>query len=243
MNYNSSFFLVGKVWNNALSWEKRKDISQKEPTLFIPKLIEWNISDVVVGNEIVFEEIENGKIQSCKGLESFVKFSKWSIPVVVFDNHNHALYFWLEALKQWVLEEWFELIHIDEHSDLWKNEYTLDKKRIQEEEYVWIFTNNYCNVGNYIVPAIDAGIIWNMIRIENEFELDTHLHYTPHKNSVLNLDLDFFSPEMDFINENKKISFIRNLIPQVRYITIATSPFFINQDIAIQKLKTIFSIL
>ncbi len=80
-----------------------------------------------------------------------------------------------------------------------------------------------------------------MIRIENEFELDEYMTYIPQKNSVLNLDMDFFAPEMNFIDENKKIECIRNLIPQVSYITIATSPFFIDQKLAIQKLKDLFS--
>lgn len=68
-----------------------------------------------------------------------------------------------------------------------------------------------------------------MIRIENEYELDTYMQYIPHKNSVLNLDLDFFAPEMDFIDDEKKLKCIRNLLPKVRCVTIATSPYFIDQ--------------
>jgi hypothetical protein len=64
--------------------------------------------------------------------------------------------------------------------------------------------------------------------------------YNANPNSILNLDLDFFAPEMDFIDEEKKISLIRYLIPQVKCITIATSPFFIDQDLAIGKLRNIF---
>jgi hypothetical protein len=64
--------------------------------------------------------------------------------------------------------------------------------------------------------------------------------YNANSNSILNLDLDFFAPEMDFIDEEKKISLIRYLIPQVKCITIATSPFFIDQGLAIEKLRKIF---
>ncbi len=67
-----------------------------------------------------------------------------------------------------------------------------------------------------------------MIRIENAHEVDEYIHYIPHKNSILNLDLDIFAPELDFIPEQNKITLIKNLIPQVRYVTIATSPFFID---------------
>jgi hypothetical protein len=68
-----------------------------------------------------------------------------------------------------------------------------------------------------------------MIRIENEFEVDAHMNYTPSENSMLNLDLDFFAPEMDFIDEEKKIRCIKNLMKKVRCVTIATSPYFIDQ--------------
>ncbi len=40
-----------------------------------------------------------------------------------------------------------------------------------------------------------------MIRIENEYAIDQYMNYTVPENSILNLDLDFFAPEMDFIEE------------------------------------------
>ncbi len=80
--------------------------------------------------------------------------------ITVFDNHNHALYFWLEAYKNGVIHEKATLIHIDEHSDLWenKNDFNLDRTKA-DLEYSWEFTNMQCNVGNYIVPAIRTGLI------------------------------------------------------------------------------------
>lgn len=80
-----------------------------------------------------------------------------------------------------------------------------------------------------------------MIRIENEYAIDQYMNYTVPENSILNLDLDFFAPEMDFIEEWKKLQCIRNLLPQVQLITIATSPYFIDQARAIEKLKLIFT--
>ena len=68
-----------------------------------------------------------------------------------------------------------------------------------------------------------------MIRIENEYQIDTYMNYIPSENSVLNLDLDIFAPELDHIPEEKKISIIRNLLQRVKYVTIATSPYFIEQ--------------
>jgi hypothetical protein len=49
---------------------------------------------------MVFEEAENGKLKSCFGLENFVNISLPNLPeIVVFDNHNHALFFWCEAIQ------------------------------------------------------------------------------------------------------------------------------------------------
>jgi hypothetical protein len=160
---------------------------------------------------------------------------------IIFDNHNHALYFWIDALRKWIITPGFELIHIDEHSDLWENDYELDlEKAKQNPDYAWDFTNLSCNVGNYILPAIDAGLINNVLRIENEYQIDTYIDYSPLENSVLNLDLDIFNPELDHIPEKKKIQIIRNLIPKVKYVTIATSPYFIDQWKSIQMLQKIF---
>lgn len=79
-----------------------------------------------------------------------------------------------------------------------------------------------------------------MIRIENESQIDAYTCYTPEKNSILNLDLDIFSPELAHIDQEKIVKCIRNFIPRVRLITIATSPYFINQERAIQKLQYLF---
>jgi hypothetical protein len=49
------------------------------------------------------------------------------------------------------------------------------------------------------------------------------------ENSILNLDLDIFAPELDHIPSEKKIAIIQKLMKQVKYVTIATSPYFIEQ--------------
>lgn len=227
-------------WNNGLSWRKRREL-WSNCTLYIPSLIDGNLSDVVIGEDIVFEEIENDSLLSCRWLKNFVRFSYLDIPVVIFDNHNHALYFWVQALREGVIEKGCELIHMDEHSDLWENTNTLDlKMALDSDNYSWEFTNHFCNVWNYILPALESGIIWKLIRLENEFQIDEYMNTIPEKNSILNLDLDIFAPEMDFISESKKLSILENILPRVQLVTIATSPFFIDQNRAIEKLCAIF---
>jgi hypothetical protein len=68
-----------------------------------------------------------------------------------------------------------------------------------------------------------------MIRIENEYQIDTYMDYIPSENSILNLDLDIFASELDHIPSEKKVKIIKNLLKRVKYVTIATSPFFIEQ--------------
>ena len=68
-----------------------------------------------------------------------------------------------------------------------------------------------------------------MIRIENEYQIDTYMDYIPSENSILNLDLDIFATELDHIPSEKKVKIIKNLLKRVKYVTIATSPFFIEQ--------------
>jgi UPF0489 domain len=247
MSYQTPYTLKENVGNNHFSWETRQKEQWRTPSITIPSLKSWTLDDIQIGEEIVFEEIYNGKIQSSVWLKNFIYCEAWTIegyaiPLVVFDNHNHALYFWVDAIRNGILQKWFELIHIDEHSDLWENTYPFDgDKAIQEEKYAWEFTNFFCNVGNYIIPGLECGIIGSMIRIENEYQIDTSMNYEPSENSVLNLDLDFFAPEMSFIDEKKKIQCIRNLMRKVKYVTIATSPYFIEPWIALEKLRKILN--
>ncbi len=239
-SYNTPYHFIENTWNNGFAWEKRKSFYHKEPSLIIPSRKVGKLEDVAIGRTLVFEEEENGILKPCSWLENFISI-EGKIPIEIFDNHNHALYFWIEALRNGRVEKGFELIHIDEHSDLWDNEHSLDiEKALLDQNYAWEFTNFSCNVGNYIEPMRKTGYIEKMIRIENEYQIDIYKNYTPNKNSILNLDLDIFAPELDHIDEIKKISCIKNFLPKVRYITIATSPFFIDQERALEKLRKVF---
>lgn len=237
MLYSIEQILHEREWNNAFAWETRTLKYGQSPILTIPALIDGTIEDVKIGTKVVFEEEEDGKLRSCTGLENFVHIGE---NIVIFDNHNHALYFWIDAIKKWIIDSGFELIHIDEHSDLWHNEHILHlEEALSDEKYAWDFTNRLCNVGNYIIPAINAWLVGSMIRIENEYEIDEYMDYVPRENSVLNLDIDIFAPELDHIDPGKKIRIIQNLMKRVKYVTIATSPFFIEQWTAISRLQNI----
>lgn len=61
------------------------------------------INDLALGDQIVFEEVDDGKLISCKGLDSLVMCEYNGVPVCIMDNHNHALYFRYQALQQSVI--------------------------------------------------------------------------------------------------------------------------------------------
>ena len=96
MPYNDNQHLTEKLGNNIFAWEERTVRHRQSPTLYIPNIIRGSIEDVKIGSKVVFEEMENGKLRSCPGLENFVQLSD---SMVVFDNHNHALYFWIDAIR------------------------------------------------------------------------------------------------------------------------------------------------
>jgi hypothetical protein len=162
------------------------------------------------------------------------------VPAVIFDNHNHALFFWYRAREMGFLENGTTLIHIDMHSDLWENEYILASEDASDLEKVWKFANFSCNVGNYIKPAMTEGLVGEMIRIEGEQDLIRESGRIVPKNSILNLDLDFFAEELDDIDFELKKRVIFHFAKQVSLITVSTSPFFIPGERAIGVLRKLF---
>ena len=169
--YKTPFFLTEPVGNNAFSYDQR--VSKQ---LYIPALVTGTCRDLKLGNRVVFEEEdEHGVLRSCYGLENFVRMEWKGIPLVVFDNHNHALYFWYEAQRQGILGAQNTLVHIDEHSDLWENAYDILETDLISVHH---FTNYRCNVGNYIQPALRQGIIEKVLCIEDFIGMGKYGSYT-----------------------------------------------------------------
>lgn len=209
--------------------------------LTIPRRVRWGVHDITQGRSIVFrEQDETGQIREYTGLEKFIEITHPDQKIVVCDNHNHALYFWYEALWSGQIQPGAQLIHIDEHSDLWENTQSLPPLGTESPEAIDEFVQ-WCEVGNYILPAMRNGLIGNIVRYENEYELDRATSFITDENSILNIDIDIFSPELDFISFEKKWAAITHFLPLCPVITIATSPFFIDQEYAItltQKILT-----
>lgn len=256
--YKTPFYLTEPVGNNAFSYDTPMGTGKRiNKTLYIPSIITGAFSDLRQGEGIVFEDVdEKGILQSCTGLQNFVRMTytpPWQggieggsgIPMIVFDNHNHALYFWYEARVQGIIDTKNTLVHIDEHSDLWGNKNDLEVETCHGTsllEKVFHFTNYQCNVGNYIQPALREGIIEKVLRIEDTIGMEKYVSYQKWENEslILNLDLDFFAPELDYIPFEDKKRTILHFARQAKLITVATSPFFIDQKRAMEMLGKVF---
>lgn len=235
--YKNPFYLTEPVGNNAFSYERRTNKG-----LYIPSAIDGIFSDIRRGMEVVFEDFdEKNVLRSCTGLRNFVRMEWNGIPMIVFDNHNHALYFWYEARERGIIGMKNTLVHIDEHSDLWENGNDLPSGKPTLEE-ISDFTHYSCNVGNYIQPALREGIAEKMLCIEDTIGMGKYDSYTKEEQEslILNLDLDFFAPELDYIPFGDKKRIILHFARQAKLITVATSPFFIDQDRAIGMLGKVF---
>lgn len=136
-----------------------------EARLRVAPVVAGNLDDVRLSDEIAFLSEDDGVVRSGNGLENFIETTIAGTPTVVFDNHNHAMFFWYQARERGYIEKGATLVHIDMHSDLWHNEFSLATDVLDLEE-AWKFTNFSCNVGNYIKPTMEEGLVGEMIRIE-----------------------------------------------------------------------------
>lgn len=230
-NYEYNGFYIEKpMGNNVFSYDKRDNKS-----IYVPKLISGTLDDVKLGNKVVFNEVdENGEIKAI-GLENMVEYVLGNKKIYVFDNHNHAFYFWLKSMVNDEFTRGCKLVHVDQHKDTREpDNYNVDINNIKD---VFRYTNEVLNVGSFIKPALQHKIFSELIIIDSlyGFDLDIEPEF------VLDIDLDIFSSDMDYIPFDFKLDKIKNLIKKAKVITIATSPYFINQEYAIKVLKELFN--
>jgi len=173
------------------------------------------------------------------GLKNFLWIEKSSFPpMFIFDNHNHAITFRYNTIYNKNIKD-AKLIHIDQHSDNRENKYHLDLYWQENElENVFNFCNQKCNVWNFIQPAIKSWIISNQVQIRSTTALQ-NLQINKNQNYILDIDLDFC---LNWIEKNKanyeNIKILKKVLDNfwkdALSITIATSPYFLDQELATQ---------
>ncbi|NMS91460.1 hypothetical protein HGQ85_16180 [Clostridioides difficile] len=230
-NYEYNGFYIEKpMGNNIFSYDKRYNKS-----IYVPKLISGTLNDVKLGNKVVFNEVDENEEIKAIGLENMVEYVLGNKKIYVFDNHNHAFYFWLKSMMNDEFTRGCKLVHVDQHKDTREpKNYDVDINNIKD---VFRYTNEVLNVGSFIKPALKHKIFSELIIIDSlyGFDLDIEPEF------VLDIDLDIFSSDMDYIPFDFKLDKIKNLIKKAKVITIATSPYFINQEYAIKVLKELFN--
>ena len=187
-------------------------------------------------------------------------------PIYLFDNHNHSLYFWYLAKEKKLIQEKNNILyHIDEHADYRDPWVVLEKTDLQS---IFNYTNfSDINVWNYIIPAEKEWLIWKTIQIRWTSELESYVEthcmclwktnegvknnqnrdrfnlslQNDKESIILNLDLDFFQPDLDFIDYELKKKVILDIAKKASVITVSTSPFFIDQKLALKVFKDLFS--
>lgn len=208
--------ITENIWNNQFCFNQVEN-----PKIWIADMIEWTTKDLEIWENTVFREMKNWKVIEYKWLKNFIHIKSNNQSIYIFDNHNHALKYRIEEHKNWNIPFWFDLIHIDQHTDMNSSEFKLDLDNPNLDIY---------NVWNFIQPAIKAGLIGKVEQINTEYKL---LNFqTKEKNLILDIDLDFRAPEMSIEKYSETIEKTKNLISKSRVVTIATSPYFLDQNLA-----------
>lgn len=235
--YNDPCWITEPVSNNAFSYPHRNG-----GKLYVPPLINGTLADVKIGDHVVFEDFDDAdRLHSCIGLQAFVRMAHpvTKVPVYICDNHNHVFYFWHEALKNGVIQPVATLLHVDGHRDTRVPERNPTPDELAELPLIARYTNTVLNVGNYISPAVDTGLVGSVISITGVGDMRLN---PPKKipNLIANIDLDFWAAELDYINQGEKDHYVKSWLKEASLITFSTSPFFIEPERALNALSRLF---
>ena len=204
----------------------------------MPPLLEQDIELLSIGKKIVFSEIEEEEEYNRIGLKNYIYHYENDKHIFIFDNHNHAYFFWMLGYLNGVIDSGKLLIHIDQHTDMREPEHyfpeRLDKSVSLKE--IFKYTNYTLNVGSFIRPALNCGLFSDVKIIDSSWAFAWEIP----DNFVLDIDMDIFSEDMDYIKDEIKQRKIKDYIAQTDFITIATSPYFIEQEKAIKLIKQLF---
>ncbi len=108
------------------------------------------------------------------------------------------------------------------------------------------YTNEVLDIASFIKPAKEIGLISDYEMILTEYSLlDYNTTVSPSYHdciTIVDIDLDFRAPEMGIEQYTQTIQKIRQMIalPAVWCVTIATSPTYIDQWLALEILRDIF---
>lgn len=229
--YYRGFYLSEPVGNNAFNYEER---TCRE--IYIPPLANGGIDHLAVSENIAFCEVVDGREIAVQGLDKFIYLNKKGKHIFVMDNHNHAFFFWMVCLSKNIVGKENLLVHIDQHKDMREPQQMFDYSRDQFTlKQAFDYTNNILNVGNFIQPALSLGLLNDVLQLNHEEAFKTDVK----RDFILDIDIDIFADEMAYFSDELKMNKIKELLSQAEVISIATSPYFIEQNKAIALVKEI----
>lgn len=238
--YREPIILDRPVGNNIFVYDERKEISGKAE-IVVPQLIVGTLDDVQLGYTIVFAEEVAWDIKEFAGLKSLVCLRVQDVPVYVMDNHNHALYCWYKEYLTWNIGKGLPLIHIDQHSDMNDPAWRIDEKKEHDLSYIAQYVNEVCTIADFIQPALRSGLLGECVQVRTEYWIINGEWWMVNDAYILDIDIDFWAPEMGIEEFDRTIQKARQLIAWASLVTIATSPCFIEQYKALEIVKLLLS--
>ncbi len=214
------FFLNENRWNNSFWFVQWKEI-------WVPGVKIWDVEDLQLWDRIVFSDIDNWELVQSIGLNVHLWILSGQCPVFVSDNHNRSLEAW-----SYYKSSNLKLVHIDQHrdeSDYWD---VLDyEKDLRVCDYIkWAKDQNWIQENH--ISLCETKDFENFDKYIRDFRWECFTF-----DFILNIDLDIFAPEQTLISHNRIWEIISKLSTKASLITVAMSPLFIDQKMALDLAK------
>lgn len=219
------------LWKIESLWEPIEESSAPQ-IAFSP----WE-SDFFISEE-VFEKSQSQKPVYTDNYGEYLGLDHWSLlfqgtkPIFVMDNHNAALFAFLEISEKSAAP--LPVLHIDAHPDEAPAEFEvpmIGRGNIQD-------VYDKSRIGDFLDVATRGGLIGEITRVVTSAEFENFT--VPKESYILNLDIDIFGPEGAHEELERKVRVIKRAWVGASAIIVATSPGFIDQDFA-QEIVKIFT--
>lgn len=224
--YTQPHILRDPISNNALSYRERRALGSTGHLRVAARHHDPHL-ELRERDAPAFEEVEEGGLITCFGLDTFPEMlhPETGAPITVVDNHNHALYFWAEAHVHGHIPWGVTLVHVDQHKDMRRPRVLLPAGEFRDLPAVYAYVNREVNVGSFIVPALEAGLVGKVHMLDSDFAFAKAM--IPDEPFILDIDLDVFARDLEYMDRDRMRDVLRDLMPKARCITIATSPYFL----------------
>lgn len=225
-----SFWTSENIGNNSYGFKKGTDEydNSRGSRLFCPKIVYSDKFNIKSDKEPIFRDHEIGK--EFTGINHYLisHSLRSNTPIFICDNHNLVLEAW-----RLVKDEQLNLIHIDQHFDNAQCE-------IEYENIQSIYKTKICNYINFAKKSNWIGKTLSFVESKDLKQINKIDNFS---DIILNIDLDFFAPEVNLISLEDKINLIFKSANSAKLITLATSPGFIDQTLAIKIAQLLFKYL